>query len=148
MRAVCDTGPLLAATDRNDELHVLAAMLVTELGRELVVPTPVIVEADYLLRNRVGERSARLLLKALAEGEHDVGYLTTTLFRRAVEIDVQYLDLDLGFADAAVMAIAERFDLPVLTFDFRAFRATRPRNGHWSLIVDESRLTRVLPPRR
>ena len=57
---------------------------------------------------------------------------------RAVEIDAQYADLDLGLVDASVMAIAERHNLPVLTFDFAHFRATHPVHGHWRLVVNES----------
>lgn len=61
------------------------------------------------------------------------------MLRRAVEIDPRFADLDLGFADAAVMAVAERRKLPILTFDCEHFRATRPRRGFWRLVVDERR---------
>jgi hypothetical protein len=37
------------------------------------------------------------------------------------------------------MALAERRRLPILTFDFEHFRATRPARGYWRLIVDENR---------
>jgi uncharacterized protein len=103
------------------------------------VPVPVIVEADQLLRARMGAHAARLFLAALSAGEHDVAFLSSGLLRRAVEIDSRFADLNLGFADAAVMAVAERHDLPVLTFDFEHFRATRPERGFWRLVVDESR---------
>jgi predicted nucleic acid-binding protein len=68
-----------------------------------------------------------------------VVFLTAALLRRATEIDAAFSDLDLGFVDAAVMAVAERYDLPVFTFDFEHFRATRPRSGYWRLVVDEAR---------
>jgi predicted nucleic acid-binding protein len=100
---------------------------------------PVIVETDQLLRTRVGSHVARLFLAALATGEHEVAFLSAGLLRRAVEIDAGFGDLDLGFADVAVMALAERHDLPILTFDFEHFRATRPRLGFWQLVVDEAR---------
>jgi predicted nucleic acid-binding protein len=136
---VADTGPLLAAANRRDRAHALAAALVTQLGRQLVVPDPVIVESDHLLRRRVGLGSARLLLDSLAEGELAIGYATPGLVRRAVEIDRRYRDLDLGFCDGFVMAYAERHRAPVLTFDFAHYRATRPEHGHWRLVVDEAR---------
>jgi uncharacterized protein len=112
---------------------------VTELGRELLVPEPVIVEVDQLLRSRVGGHAARLFLAAVAAGEHSVVNLTPALLRRAVELDGSFADLDLGYTDAAVMALAERDGLPVLTFDFEHFRATRPAHGFWRLVVDEHR---------
>jgi len=117
----------------------LAAVLVTELGRGLVVLDPVIVEVDYLLRTRIGSHAARRFLEALVAGEHEVAFLSSALLRRAAAFDASYADLDLGVTDAAIMAYAERHRLPVLTFDFEHFRATRPGRGFWRLIVDEAR---------
>jgi predicted nucleic acid-binding protein len=56
-----------------------------------------------------------------------------------VAIDARFADLDLGFVDAAVMAFAERHQLPVLTFDFEDFRAAPPARGSWQLVIDETR---------
>lgn len=139
MRAVADTAPLVAAANRRDRAHRLAAALVTELGRELVVPLPVAVEVDQLLRARVSIQAAGAFLGALADGEHEVSFLTSGLLRRAVELDRRHEDLDLGLTDAAVMAVAEREGLAILTFDFEHFRASRPARGFWRLIVDEAR---------
>jgi hypothetical protein len=139
VRVVADTGPIVAAANLEDEAHDLAAALVTEIGRELVIPDPVVVEADHLLRSRIGASAARLFLGSLVAGEHRVGFLTPTLLARATEIDQRFADFDLGLADASVMAYAERHRLPILTFDFPHFRATRPARGFWRLVVDESR---------
>jgi uncharacterized protein len=139
VRVVVDTGPLVAAANRRDQAHALAAALVIELGRDLVIPSPVLVEADHLLRARVGVRSARSLLRAVASGQHTVAYLTPNLLRRATEIDERFDALDLGFTDAAVMAVAERENSPVLTFDFEDFRASPSEQGPWWLVVDEAR---------
>lgn len=109
------------------------------MGRDLIVPDPVIVEVDQLARSRVGPHAARLFLAALDAGEHEVAFLTTGVLRRAIEIDRRYGALDLGLADASVMALAERRRLPILTFDFEHFRATRPPRGYWRLVVDEAR---------
>jgi len=99
----------------------------------------VIVEVDQLLRARVGPHAARLFLAALDAGEHQVLYLSSGVLRRAIEIDRRYGDLNLGIADATVMAVAEQRRLPILTFDFEHFRATRPPRGFWRLVVDEAR---------
>jgi predicted nucleic acid-binding protein len=129
----------VAAANAGDEAHGLAAALVTELGRDLVVLDPVIVEVDHLLRSRVGSAAARLFLASLAQGEHSVAFLTPELLRRAAEIDSRYADLDLGVVDGALMAYAERHRLPILTFDFEHFRATSPTGGSWRLVVDDAR---------
>lgn len=114
----------------------------TQLGRDLLIPEPVIVEVDQLLRSRLGSHAARLFLAAVADGEHTVVHLTPGLLRRAVQLDASFAGLELGYADAAVMATAERDHLPVLTFDFEHFRATRPAEGLWQLVIDEHRYHR------
>ena len=111
----------------------------TELGRELLVLDVVAVETDHLLRGRVGSRSARIFLESLVRGENTPAFLTPALLRRAVEIDRRYADLDLGLADASVMGYSERHRLPILTFDFEHFRATKPARGLWRLVIDEGR---------
>jgi hypothetical protein len=35
------------------------------------------------------------------------------------------------------MAFAERHEMPILTFDFRDFRATESQAGPWRLVLDE-----------
>lgn len=100
---------------------------------------PVAVEVDHLLRARVGHHAARLFLAALAAREHETAFLTPGVLRRSVEIDARFAALGLGFADASVMAVAERHRLPVLTFDFAHFRAAPPPSGHWRLVIDEAR---------
>jgi predicted nucleic acid-binding protein len=75
----------------------------------------------------------------MARGEHVVDFMTQGLVRRAAEIDGKYVDLGLGFVDVAIMAYAERHDLPVLTFDFEDFRAAPPPSGYWRLVIDEHR---------
>jgi uncharacterized protein len=139
MKVVADTGPLLAAANRRDKAHRLAAALVTELGRELVVLDVVLVEVDQLLRAQVHRRAAARFLQAMADGEHQVVFLSQGLLKRAVEIDTKFSSLDLGLVDASVMAYAERHDMPVFTFDFKDFRAARPKSGYWKLVIDESR---------
>jgi predicted nucleic acid-binding protein len=130
---------LVAAANRRDGAHALAAALVTELGRSLLVPEPVVVEVDQLLRSRVGSDSARLFLEAIAAGEHTLVGGSPGLLRRAAAIDTQFADLQLGYTDAVVMAIAERDQLPILTFDFQHFRAAHPADGYWQLVIDEHR---------
>lgn len=135
---VADTGPLLAAAFSGDEAHALAAALVMAAGRDLLVPDPVAVEADWLIRSRMGHRAAQLFLTALADGDPVRAALSGSQFARAVAIDRHYADLGLGLVDASVMAVAETEESPVLTFDFAHFRAAPPtRGGTWPLVIDE-----------
>ncbi len=111
----------------------------TWFGTELVVPLPVVVEVDHLVRSRISSSAARAFLESLVRHEHSIAHLSDALMGRAVAFDARFADLQLGFVDTAVMAVAETLDLPILTFDFTHFRATAPDRGHWRLVVDEAR---------
>lgn len=137
MAILIDTGPLVSAVDRRDPACAMSVAALGRLGRNAIVPSPVVVEVDHLVRERVGPHAARTFLKHIADGSHQVAYMTAGLMQRAAELDRRYADLNLGVVDGCVMAIAERHDLPILTFDFRDFRATESIRGPWRLAVDE-----------
>jgi predicted nucleic acid-binding protein len=137
MKILIDTGPLVSAIDEADPAHEMASTALQRLRRTGVVPSPVMIEVDHLARRRVGDMAARRFLKTVTAGAHEIAYMTPGLMRRAVEVDDKYADLRLGIVDASVMAIAERHDLPIFTFDFTDFRATESATGPWRLAVGE-----------
>jgi len=143
LKVVCDTGPLLVSADRRSRVHPAIGGLVNELGRRLVILDVVLAEADYMLRTRVGAPSARALLAAVAGGSHTAAYLSPGLLSRAAELDARYADLGLGLVDTSIMAYAERHRLPILTFDFRDFRATASAEGPWRLVLSERQVARA-----
>ena len=137
-KILIDTGPLVSAFDASDSAHRVAGPLIAKLRREALIPTPVLVEVDHFVRSRVGGGAARGFVESVAGGSFETAYLSAGLLRRASELDRRYADLDLGFADTCVMAIAERHDLPIFTFDFADFRATESSSGPWQLLLNES----------
>ncbi len=144
MKLIVDTAPVVAAIHENDSAHEMAKTVMKRLRRNAILPSPVLVEVDYLIRSRVGSSAARAFLKSIVDGNHEVAYMTAGLVRRAAELDWRYADLNLGFVDTSVMAIAERREMPILTFDFRGFRATESANGPWRLAIDEQVFLREL----
>ena len=134
---VVDTGPLIALGDESDEYHdVCVAWYRTERAK-LLVPIPVITEVGYTLGKIGGPALEAAFLRGLGE---DRRLLLQAPGRqdlcRMAEIMLQYEGLNLGTADVAVMAIAERCGTTTIaTVDHRDFSAITPANGtHFELV--------------
>jgi uncharacterized protein len=69
------------------------------------------------------------LLNDIVQGSYRVESLLNSDYARAREVMQQYADFDIGFVDAAVLAIVERLGEPKLaTLDRRHFGAMKPRH--------------------
>jgi predicted nucleic acid-binding protein len=145
LRFVVDAGPLVAAADEDDQACRLARAMMLDGEPDLFVTDHVVAEVDYVLRKRVSLSAARAFLEDVRTETYRRVDLDGTLFARAVDYDKQHADLDLGISDASVMALAEAMRIPILTFDFADFRATRPLGGgFWTLVVDEMAFKRFV----
>lgn len=122
MAVVVDSGILYAYYDRSDRWHRAAAALVERDLGGLLVPAPVIPEVDHLLGARLGREARRLLYRGFVEASYLMVELPQERFARVAEIDAQFAELDLGFVDAAIVALAESLGvLRVATSDRRHF---------------------------
>ena len=125
MALILDTGPLVALLDATDPDHERCAALIGGTPETRVIPGPVLVEVEYLVRPWPGAFAA--LLADVARGALVVRDLDRAATLRAGELVEQYRDLPLGFVDAAVIALAERLGEPkVATLDHRHFAVVRP----------------------
>jgi predicted nucleic acid-binding protein len=127
---VADTGAIYALFDRRDKHHKAVREAVASESGPLLVPVGILAELDYLLSTRLGQRATERFLEGAEQGSFTLCPFTqddATLCRRILE---QYRDLDLGLADASVIAAAERTGVRrILTVDVRDFRAVRAQNG-------------------
>ena len=141
---VCDTGPFISAINRGERRrHRFAAELLARLGREVVVPWPVLVEVDLLLRARGHARAAVTFTQSLLAGVHRLESPTAPELELAVNLAQRYSDSGVDLPDLIVMAMASRRRASILTWDFRHFRAVVLRRGHhWPLVVEEADLPR------
>lgn len=122
MAVLLDTGILYAYYDRSDAWHKRAVALVRAEEGGLIVPAPVVPEVDHLLGRRLGPAARHVFYKGLSEGHYFVADLPREQYTRVAELNRQFADLDLGFVDAAVVAIAEALGLArVATTDRRDF---------------------------
>ena len=94
-----------------------------------MVPSPVFVEVDYLIRTQVHGGVSLLLLEDVVRGAFRVENLEPGDYPRVRELCARYSDSDIGFVDAAVLAIVERLGEDKLaTLDHRHFGMMRPRH--------------------
>ncbi len=127
MALVLDTGPIIAALDRDDVHHDTCARLLATAREPLVVVGPTLVEIDYWIRKRLDPDVWRVFMEDVGAGAYLVAELGATERLRAVELGRQYADLDLGFVDAAVIAVCESLgETKVATLDRRHFGVVRP----------------------
>ena len=129
MALILDTGPLYGSLDRTDASHQAVRLLLRETREPLVIPAPVLVEVEQLVRARLTSRVFRALLDDILAGAYEVVNLTIEDYERILEVCAHYADADIGFVDAAVLAIVERLNEPKLaTLDRRHFTTLRPRH--------------------
>jgi len=126
---ILDTGPLYASLDRSDQDHAASRELIEFADEPLIIPAPVLVEVDYWIHTRLHPGVLVALLDDIISGAYRVVDLQPRDYERAHALCDRYSDSDIGFVDAAVLAIVERLDEPKLaTLDHRHFGMLRPRH--------------------
>ena len=126
MALVCDTGPILAALDRDDRDHKRCSELIANSTEDLVVPTLVLGEVDYWCRKLGIEDAWLAFLEDVDAGAWRVEHPSLEDLRRARALQRQYMDLRLGIVDASLAALVERWgELKVATLDHRHFSVIR-----------------------
>lgn len=129
MALILDTGPLYAALDRSDADHAACRSLLESANEPLVIPAPVLVELEYWIHARLHPGVLSAFLEDIMAGAFHVEDLELGDYRRIRELCDRYADFDIGFVDAAVLAVVERLEEGKLaTLDDRHFRAIRPRH--------------------
>jgi predicted nucleic acid-binding protein len=126
---ILDTGPLYASLDRSDQDHAVCRALIEAADEPLVIPAPVLVEVDYWVHQRLNAGAFVAFLADIEGGAYVVADLTRSDYARVRELCDRYADADIGFVDAAVFALVERFgESKVATLDHRHFGLLRPRH--------------------
>jgi predicted nucleic acid-binding protein len=115
-----DSSALFALMNRADPGHAAVLdVLVRDRGPH-IVPAGILAETAYLVETRYGVRVMDGLLADLEAGAFTLDCGDRDLARIRALAN-RYADLPLGFADAAVVACAERNGGQVLTLDRRDF---------------------------
>ena len=124
-----DTGPLYAIADQDDGWHDRVRDFLQTVPMQLIVPVTILTEACYLMSVHLGASAELQFIRSVQRGEVKVEFLRREDLTRTVEVMDKYLDADLGFVDASVVAVAERLKIrEILTTDRRHFSLVRPRH--------------------
>lgn len=124
-----DTGILYAMADMDDAWHESVKTFFQNTLDVLVVPVTVLPEICYLLNNHLGRDSEKKLIASIIQGELRIEGLTNDDFRRSFQLLETYSNMNIGFVDASMVAIAERLKIHrILTTDRKHFSIIRPRH--------------------
>ncbi len=135
MALIADSGGLYALYDARDRHHRAVREVVAAETGPIILPMAILSEIDYLLRLKLGLPAAIRLLEGIAMGSFTLEAFTIQDAARCRNLLEKYRDLDLGLADASVIATAERLEVyRILTVDERDFRPVRTSGGH-SLVL-------------
>jgi uncharacterized protein len=136
MAIICDTSGVFAAYDTANAHHAATVAAIEAETGALLLPVLLLAEIDYLFHTRLGAMAAYEFLCAVEEGDFRLIAFDDADVLRCRQLLDQYRDLEIGLADASVVATAERLGVfRLLTFDQRHFRAIMPRNqSHFILL--------------
>jgi len=126
---IADTGPLYALADQDDRWHEQVSAYFSSLTTQVIVPVTVLPEVCYLIGTHLGAHAEVQFVQAVVKGEIQVEFLKKEDLARAGELAEKYLDAEIGFVDASIVAVAERLQIKeILTTDRRHFSMIRPRH--------------------
>jgi predicted nucleic acid-binding protein len=119
-RVIADTSGIIAFLDRDDRYHSLAVNIV--INYQIYIPVTVLPEVDYLATKYLGERVARSFIEDLGDGYFHYLPIELNDINKITKLMERYKDLPLGFVDASLVILAERYQIrKILTLDRRHF---------------------------
>jgi uncharacterized protein len=123
---LCDTGPLVALIDRDDQDHRRCVAALGKLpAKRLVTTWPCLTEAMHLLKRAGGLSAQDQLWGYVADGPVSLHLPALDEWERMRRLMRQYGDAPMDIADASLVTAAERLNVNrVFTLDrhFRAYR--------------------------
>ena len=127
-RALVDTGAVVALVNRDDRYHGAAADWFQRFRGELLTTEAVITETAYVLATSAAHQRAALLWFQRARAAKLLRIEPVADHGELARIITQYADLPCDYADASLIALAERTGVTAIaTIDQRDFSVYRLR---------------------
>jgi predicted nucleic acid-binding protein len=119
-RIIADTSGIIALLDRDDQYHNLAVEAIR--NKQIFIPVTILPEVDYLVTKYLGEKVVRAFLNDLINYQYHLLPCQLEDIVKAIQIMNRYQDLPLGFVDASIVVISERYSIrTILSLDYRHF---------------------------
>jgi predicted nucleic acid-binding protein len=129
MTAILDTSFLVSLINPRESSHEACLAVARTTWERLVIPQVVLPEATYLVDKYLGRTTMRAMVRQLLQATWHLEPLLEGDMERIAAVLDQYRDQNIDFADAAMVAIAERLKVQrILTLDRRHFSMLRPRH--------------------
>lgn len=123
---VLDTSLLYALLDAAEPQHAAARAWYAGCREELATTPLILAELDWMAGRRLGPAAAAAVRADITAGAYRVEWWPGAE-RAAASIAGRWASIELGLADASLVALAEHVGTTrIATFDERHFRAVRP----------------------
>jgi uncharacterized protein len=120
VRAIADTGFLVAFGNRRDCYHTWALAIAQRVTEPLLTCEAVLAESAFHLDN------SRLVLEFVREGLVKPAFVAADHIPRLAELATRYADTSPDFADLCLIRMSELHpDHPVITTDLNDFKVYR-----------------------
>ena len=130
MALIADSGGIYGLYDASERKHKAIRRAFEAEPGLILIPSPILSEIDYLLRTKLGIRAELDFLDDVRAGAFTLEACLPGDLARCAALMETYRDLELGLADACVIACAERLKIfRILTVDERHFRVVRTASG-------------------
>ncbi len=127
---IMDTGPLVAIFDRRDPLRTACTAILRVHAEPFYTTLPVITEAMYLCQRHLGWPAQKALWQMLDRGDLLLEHPSMQELFRMSELMEKYSDHPMDFADASLVALAERLSLHrIFTVDYNDFSTYRMQHN-------------------
>jgi predicted nucleic acid-binding protein len=133
---IADTSGLLAFFNSSEPAHGAVVATIAERAGPLMVSPFVIAELDYLVATRVGTHAELTMLSELSSGAYELPGFDARSLSMAREVVAQYVDQNIGIADASLVVLAARYSTrTLLTLDHRHFDVIRSLHGEHFVLL-------------
>ena len=130
-----DTSPLVAIIDANDPQHFRCVTAYTQVQRPLLTTWACLTETTYLLYRQGGWNLVAGLWRLIEADKLTLYYPDALDLERIQTLMTGYKDIPCDFADASLIAVAERLDLErIFTLDSHFYAYRQKETGSFLVI--------------